>query len=193
MDPSPVQYSSVKHTVIHPNFLHTNSTSHRWAFSAIAELIDNASDDAQATQFCIDLQQFEVTGEDGTSKEVDTLVFMDNGTGMNPLQLHKMLGFGHSDKSSNARAIGRFGNGFKAGSMRLGQDALVLTKCTTSQSAGFLSQTFLKATGCEDILVPMATWDLEGRRLGAGQADLKQSLDAIMRYSIFQACSSQLY
>ena len=29
--------------------------------------------------------------------------------------------------------------------MRLGTDALVLTKCTRSQSAGFLSQTFLKA------------------------------------------------
>ena len=28
--------------------------------------------------------------------------------------------------------------------MRLGQDALVLTKHTTSQSVGFLSQTFLK-------------------------------------------------
>jgi hypothetical protein len=50
MGSRPEQYSSVKHTVIHPNFLHTNSTSHRWAFSAIAELIDNACDDAQATQ-----------------------------------------------------------------------------------------------------------------------------------------------
>lgn len=30
--------------------------------------------------------------------------------------------------------------------MRLGQDALVLTKHTTSQSVGFLSQTFLKAS-----------------------------------------------
>ncbi len=35
---------------------------------------------------------------------------------------------------------------FKSGSMRLGQDALVLTKHTTSQSVGFLSQTFLKAS-----------------------------------------------
>jgi len=42
------------------------------------------------------------------------------------------------------RAIGRYGNGFKAGSMRLGKDALALTKCATSQSAGFLSQSFLQ-------------------------------------------------
>ncbi len=57
----------------------------------------------------------------------------------------------------------------------------------------FIAIIWVQATGCEDILVPMATWDLEGRRMGAGQADLKQSLDAIMRYSIFQACSSQPY
>lgn len=30
-------------------------------------------------RFCIDMQQFDVTAEDGTSKGVDTLVFMDNG------------------------------------------------------------------------------------------------------------------
>ncbi|CAL8469147.1 g8688 [Coccomyxa elongata] len=186
MNPTAAQYTSVKHTVIHPNFLHTNSTSHRWAFSAIAELIDNACDDAQATQFCIDMQQFDVTAEDGTTKYVDTLVFMDNGMGMDPLQLHKMLGFGHSDKASNARAIGRFGNGFKAGSMRLGKDALVLTKCARSQSAGFLSQSFLKATGCDDILVPMVSWDLEGKRLNNNRADTEQSLHAINRFSIFQ-------
>ncbi len=31
--------------------------------------------------------------------------------------------------------------------MRLGKDALVLTKCARSQSAGFLSQSFLKVCG----------------------------------------------
>jgi hypothetical protein len=45
------QYAEVKHSMIHPRFLHTNSTSHRWAFSAIAELIDNAQDDAGASQY----------------------------------------------------------------------------------------------------------------------------------------------
>lgn len=30
---------------IHPKFLHSNATSHRWAFGAIAELLDNAVDE----------------------------------------------------------------------------------------------------------------------------------------------------
>ncbi|KAM0915883.1 hypothetical protein ACQ4PT_010540 [Festuca glaucescens] len=30
---------------VHPKFLHTNATSHKWAFGAIAELLDNAVDE----------------------------------------------------------------------------------------------------------------------------------------------------
>ena len=45
------EYRNVKHSTTHPKFLHSNSTSHRWAFGAIAELIDNAMDpDANASQ-----------------------------------------------------------------------------------------------------------------------------------------------
>ena len=32
------------------------------------------------------------------TKTLSTQVFMDNGGGMTPDTLHKMLGFGHSDK-----------------------------------------------------------------------------------------------
>ena len=42
--------------------------------------------------------------------------------------------------------------------MRLGQDALVLTKHITSQSVGFLSQTFLKV-GITIPLLPLNTQD----------------------------------
>lgn len=173
-------YSSVKHSKIHPKFLNSNSTSHRWPFGAMAELLDNAMDpDVKAQQFCIDMQNF-----DG----IDCLVFMDNGGGMTPDTLHKMLGFGHSDKKDidGHRPIGKYGSGFKSGSMRLGQDALVLTKHTTSQSVGFLSQTFLKAAHAEEILVPMITWSLDGQQLNADAGDVQQSLNAIRDYSVFQ-------
>uniref|UniRef100_A0A2P2LGK5 Uncharacterized protein MANES_02G099900 n=1 Tax=Rhizophora mucronata TaxID=61149 RepID=A0A2P2LGK5_RHIMU len=30
---------------VHPKFLHSNATSHKWAFGAIAELLDNAVDE----------------------------------------------------------------------------------------------------------------------------------------------------
>ncbi|DBA69825.1 TPA: hypothetical protein ACH3X2_012544 [Trebouxia sp. C0005] len=180
MQTTPASYSSVKHSKIHPKFLNSNSTSHRWPFGAMAELLDNAMDpDVKAQQFCIDMQNF-----DG----IDCLVFMDNGGGMTPATLHKMLGFGHSDKKEidGHRPIGKYGSGFKSGSMRLGQDALVLTKHTSSQSVGFLSQTFLKAAHAEEILVPMITWSLDGQRWNADAGDVQQSLNAIRDYSVFQ-------
>eukprot|EP00232_Nephroselmis_pyriformis_P029222 CAMPEP_0182871118 /NCGR_PEP_ID=MMETSP0034_2-20130328/10935_1 /TAXON_ID=156128 /ORGANISM="Nephroselmis pyriformis, Strain CCMP717" /LENGTH=434 /DNA_ID=CAMNT_0025003649 /DNA_START=5 /DNA_END=1306 /DNA_ORIENTATION=+ len=174
------EYRNVKHSTTHPKFLHSNSTSHRWAFGAIAELIDNAMDpDANASQFCIDMQEF-----DGKA----CLVFMDNGAGMAPDKLHRMLGFGHSDKKevNGHRPIGFYGNGFKSGSMRLGKDALVLTKCAQGmQSVGFLSQTFLEETGATDVLVPIITWDHSGRRLNPNEAEVEQSLAAVSRYSVF--------
>lgn len=40
-------------------------------------------------------------------------------------------------------AIGRYGNGFKSGCMRLGKDVMVITECSQTRlaSVGFLSQT----------------------------------------------------
>ena len=55
--------------------------------------------------------------------------------------------------------VGHYGNGFKSGSMRLGKDALVLTKQANSRSIGYLSQTYLEAIKAETVLVPIATWD----------------------------------
>ncbi|KAI3930525.1 hypothetical protein MKX01_036971 [Papaver californicum] len=33
------------HARVHPKFLHSNATSHKWAFGAVAELLDNAVDE----------------------------------------------------------------------------------------------------------------------------------------------------
>lgn len=166
---------------MHPKFLHSNSTSHRWAFGAIAELIDNAMDpDVMASQFQVELR--DIRGK-------RCLVFMDNGFGMVPEQLHKMLGFGHSEKEDRGqhRAIGRYGNGFKSGSMRLGSDALVLTKHGGgTQSAGFLSRTFLEDIGAEEVLVPMISYDHAGQRLEEEPEATRESLQAIADYSIFR-------
>uniref|UniRef100_A0A3Q2PRP7 Histidine kinase/HSP90-like ATPase domain-containing protein n=1 Tax=Fundulus heteroclitus TaxID=8078 RepID=A0A3Q2PRP7_FUNHE len=70
-------------STLSPKFLHTNSTSHTWPFSAIAELIDNAYDpDVNAKQFWIDKTM--VNGE-------LCLSFMDNGNGLDHETMHKML------------------------------------------------------------------------------------------------------
>ncbi|CAG05872.1 unnamed protein product, partial [Tetraodon nigroviridis] len=66
-----------------PKFLHSNSTSHTWPFSAIAELIDNAYDpDVNAREFWID--KTVVQGQ-------ECLTFMDNGNGLTYELMHKML------------------------------------------------------------------------------------------------------
>ena len=55
--------------------------------------------------------------------------------------------------------VGHYGNGFKSGSMRLGKDALVLTKQENFRSIGYLSQTYLELIKAETVVVPIATWD----------------------------------
>nr|ACO14309.1 MORC family CW-type zinc finger protein 3 [Esox lucius] len=66
-----------------PSFLNSNSTSHTWPFSAVAELIDNASDPGvTAKQIWIDVVE--------EQKQL-CLAFTDNGSGMTPGKLHKML------------------------------------------------------------------------------------------------------
>uniref|UniRef100_A0A669QRG4 MORC family CW-type zinc finger 3 n=1 Tax=Phasianus colchicus TaxID=9054 RepID=A0A669QRG4_PHACC len=152
-----------------PKFLHTNSTSHTWPFSAVAELIDNAYDpDVSAKQIWIDKTVI---------NNNICLTFTDNGNGMNSEKLHKMLSFGFSEKSvMNGRVpVGLYGNGFKSGSMRLGKDAIVFTKNGETMSVGLLSQTYLEVTKAEHVMVPIIS----------DPAESKNSLKAILTHSLF--------
>ncbi|KAM6439151.1 MORC family CW-type zinc finger protein 3 [Rhynochetos jubatus] len=159
-----------------PKFLHTNSTSHTWPFSAIAELIDNAYDpDVNAKQIWIDKTVI---------NDNICLTFTDNGNGMNSEKLHKMLSFGFSEKSvMNGRVpVGLYGNGFKSGSMRLGKDAIVFTKNGETMSVGLLSQTFLEVTKAEHVVVPIVTFNNQHI---SDPAESKNSLKAIITHSLF--------
>ncbi|XP_042314295.1 MORC family CW-type zinc finger protein 3 isoform X2 [Sceloporus undulatus] len=160
-----------------PKFLHTNSTSHTWPFSAVAELIDNAYDpDVNAKQMWIDKTII---------NENICLIFMDNGNGMNADKLHKMLSFGFSDKVTlNGRVpVGLYGNGFKSGSMRLGKDAIVFTKNGEIMSVGMLSQTFLEVTKAEHVIVPIISFNKKRQVMKPDQS--AASLRAILEYSLF--------
>lgn len=98
-DESKFLSTRLPHATISPNYLYTNSTSHKWAFGAIAELIDNAQDpDVLADQISIELR--EMRGH-------KALVLSDNGRGLPAAGLLKMLGFGHSDKTQYDSAVGR--------------------------------------------------------------------------------------
>ncbi|XP_071733345.1 protein MICRORCHIDIA 6-like isoform X2 [Rutidosis leptorrhynchoides] len=138
---------------IHPRFLHSNATSHKWAFGAIAELLDNAVDEIQkgATHVLIDKTLNPRNGS-------PALLIQDDGAGMDPEALRRCLSFGFSDRKSET-AIGKYGNGFKTSSIRLGSDVIVFTRnivdTTITQSIGLLSYTFLRQSGYDRIVVPM--------------------------------------
>ncbi|XP_034042543.1 LOW QUALITY PROTEIN: MORC family CW-type zinc finger protein 3a [Thalassophryne amazonica] len=161
-----------------PKFLHSNSTSHTWPFSAIAELVDNAYDpDVKAKQFWID--RTEIKGE-------ECLSFMDNGNGLNNETMHKMLSFGYSDKvaANGVEPIGIYGNGFKSGSMRLGRDAIVFSKSKMTSCVGMLSQTYLEHIGATQIIVPIVSFEEKGNKYMVKE-EHKASLQDILRYSPF--------
>lgn len=166
-----------------PAFLHANSTSHTWCFSAVAEIIDNAYDpDVGATELRIEKVQI---------KDEVCLAFTDNGAGMTPEKLHRMLSFGYCEKVEirGHKPVGQYGNGFKSGSMRLGKDAVVFTKCKTTWSVGFLSQTFLAAINADTVLVPIITFDKATDRV-LSRDDTDGSLRSIFSHSIFTTLKS---
>ncbi|AWP12008.1 putative MORC family CW-type zinc finger protein 4 [Scophthalmus maximus] len=162
-----------------PSFLHSNSTSHIWPFSAVAELVDNALDPGvSAKQIWID-----VVEEAGHL----CLTFVDNGSGMTPNKLHKMLSFGFTDKGSgkaSQQAIGLYGNGFKSGSMRLGRDALIFTKNGGCQTVGMLSQTFLENIKAQAVIVPIVPFNQQTNILLKKMRKDFRSLDAVLLQSL---------
>ncbi|KAF8037098.1 hypothetical protein BT93_B0113 [Corymbia citriodora subsp. variegata] len=143
---------------VHPMFLHSNATSHKWAFGAIAELLDNAVDEIQngATFVIVDKT---LNPRDGSP----ALLIQDDGGGMDPEALRRCMSFGFSDKKEKS-AIGQYGNGFKTSTMRLGADVIVFSRHVEdrvlTQSIGLLSYTFLMQTGHDRIVVPMVDYEL---------------------------------
>ncbi|KAM0826193.1 hypothetical protein ACQ4PT_069044 [Festuca glaucescens] len=173
---------------INPKFLHSNATSHKWAFGAIAELLDNAVDEVQndATYVKIDKLKY--------SPGEYSLVIQDDGGGMSPEYLRHCLSFGFSNKCTNS-SIGQYGNGFKTSTMRLGADAIIFScrqdKSRLTRSVGLLSYTFLTRTGCNDILVPVVDYEFDPssctskRIMDRGEKHFSSNLSTLLRWSPF--------
>ncbi|OEL25249.1 Protein MICRORCHIDIA 6, partial [Dichanthelium oligosanthes] len=141
---------------INPKFLHSNATSHKWAFGAIAELLDNAIDEVNNGATFVRVNKF-TNPQDGNPS------LLVQG-GMDPEALRRCMSFGFSDKQSDA-FIGQYGNGFKTSTMRLGADVIVFTQNQNNgvptRSIGLLSYTFLMETGCDDVLVPTVDYQYD--------------------------------
>ncbi|XP_010556113.1 PREDICTED: protein MICRORCHIDIA 5 [Tarenaya hassleriana] len=150
---------------VHPKFLHSNATSHKWALGAAAELLDNSLDEVSngATYVHVDST---INQRDKTHM----LIIEDNGGGMNPTRVRQCMSFGYSGKRKQANTIGQYGNGLKTSTMRLGADAIVFSRCrgndgrNSTQSIAMLSSTYLRETRQEDIVVPLIDFERIGNK-----------------------------
>nr|KAJ0206603.1 hypothetical protein LSAT_V11C500233350 [Lactuca sativa] len=180
------------HVRVHPRFLHSNATSHKWVLGAFAELLDNSLDEINngATYVNIDML---TNKKDGNRM----LLIEDNGGGMDPDKMRQCMSLGYSLKSKVADAIGQYGNGFKTSTMRLGADVIVFSRCSPkdgtrpTQSIGLLSYTFLRCTGKEDIVVPMLDYEKGVREwkniIRSSSGDWDKNMEAMVQWSPFSS------
>ncbi|XP_037448420.1 protein MICRORCHIDIA 2-like [Triticum dicoccoides] len=174
---------------VHPKFLHTNATSHKWAFGAISELLDNAVD-----EICNGATFIKVDKSTNTKDNSPMLVFQDDGGGMDPEGVRQCMSLGFSTKKSKT-TIGQYGNGFKTSTMRLGADAIVCTRAIRESkvtlSIGLLSYTFLRRTMKDDIVVPMLDFEVQDGHIAplvyGSQGDWDSSLKIILDWSPFSS------
>ncbi|KAJ4907437.1 hypothetical protein Rs2_11095 [Raphanus sativus] len=178
------------HVRVHPKFLHSNATSHKWALGAFAELLDNALDEVHSGATYVNVNML------NNKKDGSRMVLIeDNGGGMNPEKMRHCMSLGYSAKSKLANTIGQYGNGFKTSTMRLGADVIVFSRCpgkdgnSFTQTIGLLSYTFLKSTGKEDIVVPMLDYERKGSEwspiLRSSLSDWNKNVETILQWSPF--------
>ncbi|XWS60228.1 hypothetical protein CRYUN_Cryun07bG0017800 [Craigia yunnanensis] len=180
------------HVRVHPKFLHSNATSHKWALGAFAELLDNSLDEVcnGATYVNVDMLK---SKKDGNRM----LLIEDNGGGMDPDKMRQCMSLGYSAKSKLANTIGQYGNGFKTSTMRLGADVIVFSRCCgkdgkcPTQSIGLLSYTFLTSTGKEDIVVPMLDYEWQqkerSKMIRSTVSDWDRNVETIVQWSPFSS------
>ncbi|XP_031204946.1 ATPase MORC2B [Mastomys coucha] len=150
-------YSTLNRAQLTFEYLHTNSTTHEFLFGALAELVDNARD-ADATRMDIYAERRE------DLQGGFMLCFLDNGVGMDPNDAISVIQFGKSAKRTpESMQIGRYGNGLKSGSMRIGKDFILFTKKEDTMSCLFLSRTFHEEEGIDEVIVPLPTWNTQTR------------------------------
>eukprot|EP00803_Ostreobium_quekettii_P009468 evm.model.scf_1327.1 EVM.evm.TU.scf_1327.1 scf_1327:20528-34829(+) len=170
------------HARLHPRFLHSNATSHKWALGALVELLDNSMDEVENGCSYVSIDKVDHPKE-GPSNPM--LVVEDDGGGMDPSKMRSCMSFGFSLKQGKKK-IGQYGNGFKTSTMRLGADAMVITKCRSAGtcSVGLLSYTFLTQTNAQDVVVPIVDYDLRSRsrHMQSDETDWRSRLSLLLEW-----------
>eukprot|EP00043_Microstomoeca_roanoka_P018560 m.200315 g.200315 ORF g.200315 m.200315 type:complete len:1181 (-) comp16853_c0_seq9:124-3666(-) len=138
---------------LNPDFLKREARQrHEWIFGAFAELIHNSSD-ADAAVVEIDVRTL-----DGHK----FIELKDDGVGMSKDEIQTMMRLGRQQGVDDTHRSGRFGYGFKTGSMRIAHHAVVLTRSSrhSAVSIGFLSRKTVD--GRDDIKCETTTLLLKG-------------------------------
>ncbi|WOL00928.1 protein MICRORCHIDIA 7-like [Canna indica] len=183
--------SGMDHVRVHPKFLHSNATSHKWALGALVELLDNSLDEVGNGATFVNIDML-INKKDGSKM----LLVEDNGGGMDPDKMRQCMSLGYSSKSRIANTIGQYGNGFKTSTMRLGADVIVFSRSRgkegkrPTQSIGMLSYTFLRSTGKEDIVVPMLDYEKDrtwNSILRSSLSDWNTNLATIIEWSPYSS------
>ncbi|CAL9172369.1 unnamed protein product [Musa hybrid cultivar] len=185
----PASHNNQNRLCVHPKFLHSNATSHKWVFGAIAELLDNVVDEICNGATFVKLDKI-INQRSGSP----ALLIQDDGGGMDPESLRRCMSFGFSDKQS-CSTIGQYGNGFKTSTMRLGADVIVFSRCMNkrvlTQSIGLLSYTFLRQEGYNDVVVPAVDYYFDPSKgvftniLRNGQKQFSSNLSMLLKWSPF--------
>uniref|UniRef100_UPI00358F9886 ATPase MORC2 n=1 Tax=Myxine glutinosa TaxID=7769 RepID=UPI00358F9886 len=175
-------YSALRKAELTFDYLHTNSTTHEFLFGALAELVDN-SRDAQASR--IDIYSVLNEGLRGDYM----LCFKDDGNGMDPEEAANVIKFGKSTKR-DADHVGRYGNGLKSGSMRIGRDFILFTKQLDTMSCVFLSRSFHEEEKIEEVIVPLPSWKCSNFQPLNSNKRFDLELEIIYKYSPFKTKES---
>ncbi|GKV21865.1 hypothetical protein SLEP1_g31802 [Rubroshorea leprosula] len=169
-----------------PSYLQTLGQAHSgWIFGAVAELVDNARD-AKAKRLDISI---DIIYSKRAGKHIPMLSVIDDGHGMSHQDIVRMTCFGHKQGGiDDPDRLGKFGIGFKTGSMRLGKDALVLTQTANSRSIAFLSQSLNE--GKDNLEIPIVSYRREGQYMEVdtsvhSETLAKYNLKAIKEFSPF--------
>ncbi|KAI3862599.1 hypothetical protein MKX03_011334 [Papaver bracteatum] len=179
----------LEHARVHPKFLHSNATSHKWAFGAIAELLDNAVDEIRSGATLVRVDTIR-----NMKDNTPTLLFQDDGGGMDPDCMRQCMSLGQ-----NVGKCFADGNGFKTSTMRLGA-VIGLSPYTVNllcflfysrvtESIGLLSYTFLRRTGQDDVIVPVVDFEMSENqahpKIYSSEDDWSCNLKLILEWSPF--------
>mmetsp|Transcript_5477 Transcript_5477/g.15248 ORF Transcript_5477/g.15248 Transcript_5477/m.15248 type:complete len:764 (-) Transcript_5477:234-2525(-) len=177
--------SSVGALKVSPSFLSTNSTSHTWVLGALAEIMDNSLD-SKASFINVDVGEAMLFRDNERFPEA-TIEVLDDGRGMTLAEMGRALGLGHS-MNKDEESIGGYGNGLKAGGMRLGAVLMVISKsrATRECSAGLCSYLYNTIENHDNTLMPVVGWDLHMRPSPRDDREWREALAAIVKWGPFQ-------